>query len=433
MKNTLLITVSALTIIATTLVNHASGQQIEPFVGSINGAIEQAAKDNKLVFLNVTGLDPKSDQLAEQLLQIPEIVEYFNEKFITYRVDDRVKPEVLKKYAGSKPSYRQPIWFIDGKGRVISFHAMPNNPLSLFRLAKIATGEKRDHEAIYKAVKSNPTDLVSQQELLMDIPFFTTDLQGTDARKWEQRIKPLFNNYVEAKGLDSMINNVDFLILSSLHNQMTADDKIINSLIKNFDAYCDAITPQPVVDYITAMHIDYTIRLARAGDTTYISEINRITGDLRNVYTFVNMDPETMLLPDYRALNDANYAAYAKKDTELYLSVMNKYLESRNPAKTSDYLLALNTLRKGAKKSVTKAGYLKCVEWISKAIEDQDMSFAYKMDLLIEMGDCFVAAKDYGNARNIYNQVNDLVTKTTDIGYKAKMGRIISEKLTAIE
>ena len=386
----------------------AQGQGIKFFQGSFGEALDDAKKQDKLLFVDVyADWCGPCKMMSEQIFSLKEVGEYFNERFICYQLNTEFteNKNIVQKYQiQGLPT----LLFLTPNGQVVAQYLGVANSDFLLRLGQVATKEQKTPDELYNMYRKNKKDFSIHQMILTDAPYFMSEI-----------------------GLEQMINQKDFNILTMFHDQMETGDVIFDFMVNHWSQYVAVVDSLSVGQYLTALHSNYIIELARRGKQDYRKILERMQGDMRPIYA--------LLVPDvdkysnmYRIVADANYTVYSEKNVANYIKLMDSYLDLSEKPQPNDYAMAVETLFNGLKGKLSKEGYEKCLVWLDIALKF-DIPENMQVGMVMTVGDCFWALGNKEKAKESYNQAYMLTLKSKNQQFVIQMQQVLKQKLSQLE
>ena len=157
-----------------------------------------------------------------------------------------------------------------------------------------------------------------------------------------------------------------------------------------------------IFGYLVSLNNGYIIRSCRKGDLSYKERLKRVSGDLKDIYSefsfgTLSAQEATTLLAD------ATYNLY-RHNEDLFFENMNKYYSGKGElVEWGDYAQALEDLAIVFEGKMSKNAYMKCIPWISKALE-MNIDAETRTRLLMMLGDCLKNTGNKEKAKQTYNQ-----------------------------
>ena len=175
-----------------------SGQGIRFFEGSLDQALEVAKKEGKLVFVDFyADWCGPCKQLAKEVFSKDEVGVYYNEKFISVKVNtaDATNKTYVRKY---KVSSLPTLVIMQADGKLISSVSGTMGVDDFIVAGRVAAGEEMSFEALYSKYKSNSKDLNLLQKLLERAPGFVgIQEKAVDKQKWITGVEDLYKKYID--------------------------------------------------------------------------------------------------------------------------------------------------------------------------------------------------------------------------------------------
>jgi len=405
-------------------------QEIKFYEGSFEEAKEEAKKENKLLFIDVYADWCKPcKMLSEQIFTLKNVSTYFNNKFINFRMnaDLAIYASFLKE---NKIQGLPTLLFIDNNGNIVNRTIGMLNSYSLLRSAKIALKLQKTEDELYAMYRKDKDNFDIQKEILLESSYFMRKYQGDKQKRWVFRIEKIYNNYISKKGLEQMINRDDFNILMMFHNRMEENDKVVDFIMDNFDKFVSVVDSNLIAKYITALHSNYVIEMARKGDKKYLSLLEKMTDKFLPAYKILFADP-IKYQKIYTLISDANYAIFYDKNFCLYAKYMDEFLKIHGNPQVNDYVMIIQTLFNATKGKLSKVGYKKSIEWIELATK-VNANIETKAGLMMTKGDCFRGLDNKKEAEICYNQACALLLKSKNQRFISQMLQVIKQKLSIV-
>lgn len=376
--------------------------QMTLFKGTFDEALKKAQEEKKDLFVDFyADWCGPCKAMANEVFTQTEVGEYFNAHFVCVQVNVEAKEnnEIAKKYnVTALPT----MVFISREGKELRRIQGAVPPESLIKEGKIATGEELSFEQLYEQYKKKKKDLDIQQQLLIEAPAFIAMQQGYDRQKWGTRIESLFPEYMKNKKLENMVNGADFLILTIYHRTTSKEDPIFDFVAQNYARFAQEIGKEQVAPYLVSMNNSYIIQLCKKGDINYKKRLERVNGDLKEVYSEFSFG-ELSVLDAITLLADATYGLY-RHDENTFFEKMDAYFAGKgDKTDLNDYTQPLQDISIVYEGKLSENAYKKCTNWISKALTF-DMVASNRTRLLMMMGDCLKNTGDKAKAKQSYNQ-----------------------------
>lgn len=408
--------------------NMVAAQGVNFFEGTFEQALKAAHDQKKSVFIDFYATWCGPCKVMEQNT-FPEqrVGEYFNDKFINCRInaEDKAVSAIADKY---KVKAFPTLLIVDAAGTVIRSQEGGMNADQLLKWAKTAMGDMMTYEQMFEKLKTDKNNVELIRELLIGAPDFMATQQGMQADRWKLRIDRLYSDYRKQKTTAELMNPADFNVLMMYHTNPVKNDEVVEYIMTNYDAVKAAVGADKVNQFVFSMNTFLIQDLAQRGDMEYEKYLERIKGDMKPVYDALlksgDVDPYTIM----KYMNDGIYHIYKRRDVAKYISLMDEYFLKLGSGVTSgDYASATQTMYDALSGKLPQPALTKSVEWISKALQFEDLDAGERMDLLIMIGDCYKLLKDPENAKKCYKQAYTLSLQFGNPGLSAQVQALIDQ------
>ncbi len=404
--------------------------QITFFEGTLDEAMAKAKTEKKDLFVDFyTDWCAPCKLMASQVFTLQSLGDYFNPNFISVKVNAEAKENkvLVQKY---KIDAFPIMLFLNAKGDVLSTICGAVSPTSLLLEAQIVKGDELTFEKLYEKCKKNKKDLESQQKMLLRAPGFITTQAGYNQEKWGIRIEAAFSEYVKNKKLENMINELDFTILSMYHVEKGKTDPIFDFMVKNYKAYSEVMKQEDIQNYIVGLYNAYLIGLCRNGKQEYKKEVERVNGDLKEIYAGIPFGD----LSAYEAITfmaDGYYYLF-RRDMPNFFSNIDKYFAgAKSVLSVNDYTQPIEDLFNLYQGVLPEEANPRVVLWINNVLE-LDMDVQLRVRLLMMLGECLLKMDDLTKAKQSYNQAFLLSAGIEDPQMKAYLQKMIKDRINTL-
>ncbi|MCR9011551.1 thioredoxin family protein [Gabonibacter chumensis] len=386
----------------------SKGQGIRFFEGTYDEALAEAKKQNKLLFVDAyADWCGPCKQMAEKVFTLKTAGDYFNRHFICYKLN--IDHPENKSFVRAQQIKSVPVlFFVNGGGKVVKQQLGGLNLSMLLHLGQEVLHEQKTPEELYEAVRKDPKDFVSQQALLLDYSRFMWGLEEGKKEMWNDRVNMLFTEYCKRKGLENMINETDFLIISQYHKKAVKSDLFMNFMVKHWEPYKQVMDSSLLARYLVGIHREYLHALARAGDTDYQKEAKRILGDMMPMYRSQGI-PAEMMYEGMKHVLDMDYAIYFEKDVVRYVREVEDYVKQYGMTSASDYLRFTESMFEGLGDITSEVAYKQGLNWLNIAGKEPIIDNQLPVRIVLLKGDCYKGLGEYKKARICYNQAESLI------------------------
>ncbi len=384
----------------------AQAQGIKFFDGSFEQALKAAESRNKMVFLEFhTSWCVHCRRMAAEAFTDAKVAEYFNSKFICLKIDAESqsgKPVAAQYAVAAFPT----LVITDARGEEIASVEGAMNAEQLLKWGQSVGGDAVTFEQLYEKQKAAPADDALTRRVLAEAPdFLGRQPEGYQYERWLLRIERLYDDYRKRKPLTEWMNPEDFKILTLYHTEPAKNDEVFEYIASNYASIVPRVGAEAVNMFLVSHNMELTQQLAEMGDMDYMKRLERVKGDLKPAYDAMlaksSMDSYTLM----KYLSDGAYTIYNRKDVAGYISLMDEYLAKLGKtAVAGDYSSAIQVLYDALDGKLGREAAGKGVEWITKALQFNEINAAERMELLIMNGDCYKKLEDKDNAVKCYKQ-----------------------------
>ena len=184
--------------------------------------------------------------------------------------------------------------------------------------------------------------------------------------------------------------------------------------------------------YIISLYNGYIISLCRNGKVEYKQELERLNGDLNQVYGGIPFGDLTA----FEAVNflaDGYYNLY-RKNLDVFFENMNKYFQGASSTLTvNNYTGPVEDLFSLYQGNIPENAYPKVIPWLEKALAFPQMSVLLRTRVLCLLGDCWKETGDRTKAKQCYNQAFMESMQMEQEMTKAMIQMRIKQKLAALD
>lgn len=314
---------------------------------------------------------------------------------------------------------------LNNKGKLA--YRMEGNmaPAYLVYLGKSLSGIKPSLEELYEKYMENKKDLSAAQNLLHDAFYFLYYLPVKERSLWEQKLMKIYEEYVKKKPLEGMVNAKDFFLLTS-YDIPSKENREFDFLVANADRFREVVDGQKVISYLINTNNDLIQKLAREGDLGYEKCLERIKGDMAELYKNLKGPGDVYTLLKMDA--DALYLLYGKKDQNAYVAKRGEYFKGLGEALgVEDLLRAVQELSMTTKGKITQNAADCCLAWLD-VIDVAGVEPEMKVNLLIVRADCYLSCKDNVKAKGCLNEAYLLAMQAGITGLQ----QYIKQKINAV-
>lgn len=292
--------------------NTDTREGMEFFHGSFEDALVLASEENKMVFVDVwtTWCGP-CIVMQETVFPLPEVGEYFNARFINYKLDaeneDQNGPEISTRYEIELlPTYL----ILDSEGNELSRatgSVAPNQFISMVdRMLGEADSKFAEMRARYIAGERS-TEFI--QQYLMDSIVERTLRHSADVQKPDNEetnpneadnYREIANEYFASRPHAELINETDARLVLHFRFSKPRGDELVEFVVDNFDRFLAVSSNAAVSQFVLDATLGAVSDAAHAGDVKYLEYLADLEEQpLKKAVDYErNRDPGSRLLPE---------------------------------------------------------------------------------------------------------------------------------------
>ncbi len=350
----------------------ASG--IEFFPGTYSQALEKAAAEEKLVFIDVyTDWCGPCKLMDLNVFTDPQVGGYFNEQFVSIKRDQEAETFDGPELAGLNEVRELPTYlFIGANGEHVQKGTGYFEPAALIRLGETAIHGVVDRFSALRArYEAGVRDRQFVRSYLLEAENFP--LIGARSREgwlFRYELRRAYEEYLQGIDTDELINAEDFSVLARYLAKAGWHDPLIQFVARNYEAFVD-VAPESRVAFLLLESIKVSVgESARKGDASYARYIDELDGTLARAYQ-VQLDviQNDYLFKEYLHKLGAMTFEPTQQDWEAIYERLERELAAKGDrVEVMDYLIAAQA-------------FYGCTEeeWLVRALEFSRS--AYEMEL----------------------------------------------------
>lgn len=388
-------------------------QGIEFSHDNFKEALEKARKENKPIFIDfMTSWCGPCKVLSEKVFTQESVGAYFNEKFINCKIDGDANKALLEKYKIN--AYPTMLW-LSPKGKEIKRVRGMVYPDLLVKMGKEVCGDRKPLKEIYSDFKKGKLSVKEQEVMLLDVAYFLGNIPQEQKMMWNTRFQKAYKSYVKNNGKEVLISDAGFNLIAIYEKFNTDESDMIKLLLKNYNSFKKVMKiPQNIDMYLVSWHTSYMTDLAKKGKLEYKKELERIKGDLAEVYKFIKrkgMDTYSLMKNNIEAL----YLLFSKKDEEKYISMKKEYLKLLgDDVQVNDYKSIIDNLFAFKKGEMSDVSYKTCIGWLKQAVGSKTINPSLKLRYLISIGQIYEGLKEKKEAISFYQKASAMAVQLGD-------------------
>lgn len=392
-----------------------TGQGMEFFHGSFEEALASAEQLEKLVFVDVyTMWCGPCIVMQETVFPIPEVGDYFNERFVNLKLDmedeEQNGPEIGTRYKiGVVPTYL----ILDSEGNEMGRASGGASASQFIEMISRVLGDSlstfEEMQATYDAGERS-TEFLQQflMDAIVELAFREIDNQDIDSVRayFEEgeKYKKIAVEYFASRPFEDLINETDARLVMHFHERTSRGDELVEFVLEHYEEFLAVSSESAMAQFTLNTTLGAVADAARAGDeefTTYIEALDthplsRAVEHERNRY------PDSRLLPERMRYSWETDFLMAKGDWDGLFEVYKKRFEKWGEnATASHYEWASRELLQSDNPKHHKAaaeygsqayeldgkdpyiavGYISALMAIEKSVEAQQVAEEYRSGL----------------------------------------------------
>jgi len=329
-------------------ISDTASQGMDFFHGSFEDALLLAAEEDKLVFVDVyTIWCGPCVVMQESVFPLPEVGEFFNERFINYKLDaeneDQNGPELAALYdIGVYPTYL----ILDHEGSELSraSSALPSD--QFISLVQRMLGESESgFEQLQASYESGERSSEFMQQFLLavsvELSFLEVDnqdMESVEAYYNEiEKYNTIANDYFASRPHSELINKTDMELIFHFRANEPRGDEIVEFVIDNYDACLEVSSDAAMSQFVLDATLTSVAETARAGDAKFTEYINALNDyPLKTAVDYErNRYPNSSLLPEQMKYAWETHYLIAIEDWDGLQSLYRSRFEKSGDATTA--------------------------------------------------------------------------------------------------
>lgn len=275
---------------------------MEFFHGSFDDALAQAREQGKKVFLDVytTWCGP-CIVMQETVFPLPEVGEYFNARFVNYKLDAEdesvMGPEIAARY-GVKgyPTYL----IVDGEGEEIGRATSGMSGDQFIDLFSQLLGETESQFGTIKARfdTGDPSPEVVREYL--DAAIVDLGMGGDFDFQRFMELKKVAGDYFASQDHSDLVNETDARLIATYWDKTPRGDALVEFVIDNYDEFVSVSSEAAMSQFVLGATWYAGLAAAQLGDGSYGAFLDDLGEEplSRAVAYDLARDPESGLDPE---------------------------------------------------------------------------------------------------------------------------------------
>lgn len=292
-------------------VSEDPNQGMEFFHGSFEDALSIAGEQEKLVFVDVyTIWCGPCVVMQETVFPLPEVGEFFNERFVNYKLDaeneEQNGPELAVRYdIGVYPTYL----ILDHEGNELNraSSALPSEQF-ISLVSRMLGESKSKFDEIQARFDAGERSTEFMREYLLtatvELSFLEVDNQDMESVEayYEEieKFNSIANDYFTSRPYSDLINETDVELIMQYRTRVPRGDPIVEFVIDNFDDVLEVSSEAAMSQFVLDATLSAVAEAAQAGDEKFEEFIDALYLDpLKKAVDYErDRDPNSQLLPE---------------------------------------------------------------------------------------------------------------------------------------
>lgn len=334
-------------------------QGMEFFEGAFDDALALAEEEDKLVFVDVyTMWCGPCIVMQETVFPLPEVGEYFNERFVNLKLDmeneEQNGPEIGTRYKiGVVPTYL----ILDTDGTELGRATGGASASQFISMISRVLGESTSaFAAMQKRYDSGErsTEFIQQylSDAIVELAFREIDNQDSVSViayfDEGEKYKKVAEEYFASRPYSELINETDARLIMYFLERGDRGHDLVEFVLANYDEFLEVSSESAMAQFTLNTTLGAVASAARAGDEKFVDYINDLDAyPLKKAVDHErNRYPESNLLPErMKSSWELDYLK-AKGDWDEVATVFqNRFEKWGDEATASHYQWASNDLR----------------------------------------------------------------------------------------
>ena len=345
------------------------------FEGPFEEALQEAAAEEKMLFVDVytTWCGP-CIVMQETVFPLPEVGEYFNERFINFKLDaeseEQNGPELAARYdIGVYPTYL--ILTSDGTELSRASSAMSGSQFVDMVSRMLGETESTFAEMEQRYEKGDRGQEFVQQYLLDVIVELSLKEQGGNDiealnAKWAEadKYKQIAKEYFESRPYSELINETDVRLVLHFWGKSSRGDTLVEFVIDHFDDFLEVSSEAAMSQFVFNTTWYAAVDAAHRGDEIYLDYIKELQSEplSKAVAYEKERDPASRLLPEAMGKNLRSLYLQSLGDWDSLFSDHKLRLQEAGDSATADMYSSAARAMSGSDNSEHRAFAIECGE-----------------------------------------------------------------------
>lgn len=207
-------------------------------------------------------------------------------------------------------------------------------------------------------------------------------------------------------------------------------DPIFDFIVKNYKAFSEVTKKENVQNYIISLNNAYLIELCRNGKQEYKQELERVNGDLKEIYEGIPFGDLTAY--EAVAYMADGYFYLFRRDMPNFFANIDKYFTgAKSVLSVNDYTQPIEDLFNLYQGVLPEDANPKVVLWLNNILE-LEMDVQLRVRLMMMMGECLLKMGDTTKAKQSYNQAFLLSAGIENPQMKAYLQKMIQDRINTL-
>ena len=272
------------------------------FHGTFDGVLAEAREQDKMVFLDVyTDWCGPCIVMQETVFPLPEVGEYFNARFVNYKLDAEDEsiggPEIAARYGvRGYPTYL----VLDSGGAEIGRATSGMSGDQFIALFSRMLGETESEFGTLKARFDSGERSPEFVQEYLDAAIVDQSMGGEFDIQRFMELKKVAGDYFASRDHSDLINETDARLIATYWDKTPRGDELVEFVIGNYDEFVAVSSEAAMSQFVLGATWYAALAAVEAGDGSYAAFLDELGEEplSKAVAYDLGRDPDSVLNPD---------------------------------------------------------------------------------------------------------------------------------------